>query len=103
MSIDNSIRRIPSLMGVHPAKCADVGIFALGNSAADLIALSYVKKRTASRSEYFVVVCGRAIRVLTAAEGLIRAGVDAGKIVCVIEEAADQLQGCGAMAVRAVS
>lgn len=93
-SQDNSCRRIPSLSGVHPAKCADAGIFALGNPAADLLALSYVKKRAVNRAES-VVICGQGVKVLAAAEGLIRSGIEPSKIACVIEEPGYALEGCG--------
>jgi hypothetical protein len=91
--LDNSARKIPSLQGVHPAKCADAGIFALGNPTADLLAAAWVKKRAQNRNEP-IVICGTALKVLTATEGLLRCGVDPDKIVCVINEHDDQFEGC---------
>ncbi|RYH29030.1 DUF4821 domain-containing protein [archaeon] len=91
---DNSHRLIPSLANIHPAKCADAGIFTLGNPSADLIALSYVKKRTASRAES-VVIAGKAIKVLVAAESLVRAGVDPNKIACVVNDVPSLIEGSG--------
>lgn len=90
---DNSARLIPSLVGVHPAKCADAGIFALGNPASDLLALSWVKKRAVNRTEP-VVICGVALKVLAAAEGLIRGGIEPARIVCVITDAPENIEGC---------
>eukprot|EP00981_Chlorochromonas_danica_P004114 scaffold801_cov178-Ochromonas_danica.AAC.19 len=91
---DNSSRRIPSIATTHPAKLADAGIFALGNTAADLLALTFVKKRINNRSEP-IVISGQGVKVLAAAEGLIRAGIESNKIVCLIEESHHHLEGCG--------
>lgn len=91
--IDNSFRLIPSLTGVHPAKCADAAIFALGNPAADLLALSWIKKRLANRSDP-VIICGVAIKVFAAAEGLLKSGVEPSRIVLVVSDSADYIEGC---------
>ncbi len=89
---DNSSRLVSSLAGVHPAKCADAAIFSLGNPAADLLALTWVKKRIANRSDP-VVICGVALKVLAAAEGLLRAGVEPSRIVLVVNDAVDYIEG----------
>jgi hypothetical protein len=92
--VDNSSRIIPSLAGVHPAKCADAAIFALGNPASDLLALSWVKKRLANRSDP-VVICGIAVKVFAAADGLLKAGVEPSRIALVVTDSSDFMEGCG--------
>lgn len=96
---DTSARRIPALQGVHPSKCADAGIFSLGNPAADLLAINWVRKRAQNRNEP-IIICGAALKVLTAAESLLRAGIDPNKIVCLIHELEENIEGCQELTVR---
>lgn len=84
-TVDHSARRIASLSHVHPAKCADAGIFGLGNPSADILAVNWAQRRTANKNDP-IVITGGAIKVLTAAEGLIRAGIPASKIIGVTQD-----------------
>jgi hypothetical protein len=93
-TVDHSARRIASLAQVHPAKCADAGIFGLGNPAADLLATQWAQRRTANKNDP-IVISGGAVRCLAAAEGLIRAGIPASKIICVTQDYDSQLAGLG--------
>ncbi len=62
------------------------------------MALSWVKKRSQNRTEP-VVICGVALKVLTAAETLLRAGIDPSRIVCVMTDPEDKIEGCSELAV----
>jgi hypothetical protein len=68
----------------------------LGNASADLLAISWVKKRAQNRNEP-VLISGTALKVLTATEGLLRAGIDPQKIVCLISESDEMIEGCSDM------
>lgn len=97
-TIDHSARRISSLAHVHPAKCADAGIFSLGNPSADLLAVQWAQRRTANKNDP-IVIAGSALKALTAAQGLIRAGIPASKIICVTSDADNRIAGCGSSTV----
>eukprot|EP01037_Dinobryon_pediforme_P018940 gene18940-19279_t len=83
-SVDTTTRHIPSLAGTHPSKCADCGIFSLGNPTADLLALRWVKRRN-NRGDP-IVVYGEALRAFCCAAKLIRSGIPPNKIVVAVSE-----------------
>lgn len=70
---------------MHSAKCADAGIFQLGNPSADLLAVRWIRKRYSSKMEP-VVVYGTVIRAFTAVARLLRSGVAASRVVTVLQD-----------------
>ena len=85
MIIDNSIKEIPSLSRTHPTRCADSGIFALGNPTIDNIALKYIKKRYPARTDD-VIVYGSGLAALVAVSKLLRIGLSPNRITLVVQE-----------------
>jgi hypothetical protein len=83
---------IPSLSRTHPARCADIGVFSLGNPAADAKALRYVKQRYSSRSDD-VVVSGSGLAVFAAVARLLRFGLSPTRITVVVREEEGAIQG----------
>lgn len=70
---------------MHSAKCADAGIFELGNPCADLLAVRWIRRRYSSKMEA-IVVYGTVIRALTAVARLMRSGVAASRLVVVLPD-----------------
>lgn len=77
---------------LHPARCADVGVFSLGNPAADLHALRYIRQRYANRSDD-VVVSGSGLPVFTAVARLLKIGVAPTRITVVVREDEGHVEG----------
>ncbi len=70
---------------MHSAKCADAGVFELGNPSADLLAVRWIRKRYASKLEA-IVVYGTVIRTFTAIARLLKSGISAGRLVAVLQD-----------------
>ena len=83
--LDNSIKEIPSLCRMHPARCADSGIFSLGNPTSDTIAMKYIKKRYPTRTDD-VIVYGSGIAALTVVSKLLQIGLTPNRITLVVSE-----------------
>lgn len=83
--LDNSIKEIPSLVRMHPARCADSGIFSLGNPTIDTIAMKYIKKRYPARTDD-VIVYGSGLVALTAVSKLLQIGLSPNRITFVVPE-----------------
>lgn len=98
---DYTTKKLKCLAGMHPARCADAGIFELGNPAADLLALRWVRKRhitsgaggqQSKADGGTVVLAGLALHVFHAANTLLQLGISAEHIVCSVLEEAEQLE-----------
>lgn len=83
---------IPHLSRTHPARCADVGVFSLGNAAADAKALRYVQQRYATRSDD-VVVSGSGLPVFAAVARLLKFGLAPTRITVVVREPEGTIEG----------
>lgn len=75
-------------------------MFELGNPAADLLALKWIRKRYTPKFDSSVVVYGSALNVFHASSKLIRLGIAAQRIVAVIPELAIYLAGVDDQVVR---
>ncbi|KAJ1433137.1 hypothetical protein B484DRAFT_478475 [Ochromonadaceae sp. CCMP2298] len=89
---DGSTKQIPSLGHLHPARCADVGVFSLGNPASDALALAYIRKRYPNRSDD-IVVSGSGLPVFAAVARLLKLGLDPMRITVVVHEEEGKIQG----------
>ena len=77
---------------MHPAKCADAGIFGLGNPVADQEARRFIHKRYPGRSED-VVVSGSGVQAFTAVEQLLSMGIAPARITVVVPEEEGKVAG----------
>jgi hypothetical protein len=77
---------------MHPARCADVGIFSLGNPTIDLLALRYIKQRYNNRNDD-VVISGAGLAVFHAAGRLLKVGVSPMRITLVVREEEGNIEG----------
>jgi hypothetical protein len=83
---------IPALSRTHPARCADLGVFSLGNPAVDTKALRYIQHRYASRADD-IVVSGSGLPVFAAVARLLKYGVSPTRITVVVREEEGTIQG----------
>eukprot|EP01038_Epipyxis_sp_PR26KG_P007433 gene7433-10129_t len=85
---DNSTKKIPLLNGLHSSKCADMGVFELGNPSADLLALKWIRKRYNPNKalETSIMISGTALKVLSAVSKLTKLGISQQRIVAVISD-----------------
>mmetsp|Transcript_16681 Transcript_16681/g.28251 ORF Transcript_16681/g.28251 Transcript_16681/m.28251 type:complete len:1262 (-) Transcript_16681:1911-5696(-) len=89
---DSSTMSISTISHLHPAQCADAGIFSLGNPSADILALKYIRKRYPSRSDD-VVVAGSGLPVFAAVAKLLKIGIDPMRITLVEREEEGRISG----------
>ena len=89
---DGSTKLLPSISRLHPAKCAEIGVFSLGSPAADLQALRYIRNRYSARSDD-VVVSGSGLPVFAAVARLLRAGMSPTRITVVVREEEGRVEG----------
>lgn len=119
---DGSTKSFPSVSRLHPARCADIGVFSLGSPLADLQALRYIRHRYSilckktrkscfvlfwliklSRSPRFscrygqrsddVVVSGSGLPVFAAVARLLSTGVAPTRITVVVKEDEGFIEG----------
>jgi hypothetical protein len=83
---------IPALSRTHPARCADLGVFSLGNPAVDTKALRYIQHPYASRADD-IVVSGSGLPVFAAVARLLKYGVSPTRITVVVREEEGTIQG----------
>lgn len=89
---DGTTKTFPSVSRLHPARCADVGVFSLGSPSADLHALRYIRHRYGQRSDD-VVVAGSGLSVFAAVSRLLMIGVAPTRITAVVREAEGYIEG----------
>lgn len=90
---------IPSLSRTHPARCADIGVFSLGNPQVDAKALRYIQHRYPGRSDD-VVVSGSGLAVFAAVARLLKFGVAPMRITVVVKDDEGTIQGLAEKNVR---
>lgn len=75
---------------MHPSKCADCGIFELGNPTADFLAVKWLRKRYTPKVE-IIVIYGSTIKALTAVQRLVRAGIPCNRLMAVLPDSASMI------------
>lgn len=89
---DGTTKSFPSISRLHPARCADIGVFSLGSPLADLQALRYIRHRYGQRSDD-IVVSGSGLPVFTAVSRLLQIGVAPTRITVVVKEDEGFIEG----------
>lgn len=91
---DYTYKTIPSLYNLHPLKCADLGVFGLGNMTYDTLASNWIEKKKNSKNDTIAVV-GLAAYAFHTIETLIRDhNISPDKIVCILSESPYNLELC---------
>lgn len=88
---DNTTLSIPALMKMHPAQCADMGVFSLGNPSADFLAVKWIKKRSPKADP--IAIFGNYLDALCATTRLLSLGVEAKRIAMVVPDEPSSLEG----------
>ena len=79
-------------MRTHPSRCADIGVFSLGNPAADIKALRYIQQRGTSHTQD-VIVSGSGLAVFTAVARLLKFGIEPTRITVAVREEEGNITG----------
>ena len=69
---------------MHPARCADSGIFSLGSPSLDRHAMEYIMKRYPVRTDD-IIVSGTGIAAFAAISSLINMGIASNRITLLVK------------------